>query len=107
MFLKAAVITSNTVIVTICHMYTLSTVVSVQMYVVEISPAVGKGLFGALNQLAITFGILAIEAFGIGNVLKYYHLAILPMMVILLFTLTVLGIFFYVKLHVGCCPRSN
>lgn len=61
------------------------------MYVVEISPAVGKGLFGALNQLAITIGILAIEAFGIGNILKYYHLAILPMTVILLFT--VLGIF--------------
>ena len=74
------------------HVYIVySLLVSVQIYVVEISPAVGKGLFGALNQLAITIGILAIEAFGIGNVLKYYHLAILPMMVILLFT--VLGIF--------------
>ena len=50
-----------------------------QMYVVEISPALGKGLFGALNQLAITIGILGVEAFGIGDVLKYYHLSLLPL----------------------------
>ena len=55
------------------------------MYVVEISPALGKGLFGALNQLAITIGILGVEAFGIGDVLKYYHLSLLPMAIVLLY----------------------
>lgn len=55
------------------------------MYIVEISPTVAKGLFGSLNQLAVTFGVLGIDLFGIGDKIPYYYLPLVPMVLILVF----------------------
>ena len=60
------------------------------MYIVEISPTLGKGLFGSLNQLAVTIGVFAVEALPIGNdFFKYTRLAIVPMILILILVILV------------------
>ena len=62
-----------------------------QMYIVEISPTLGKGLFGSLNQLAVTIGVFAVEALPIiGNdFFSYTRLAIVPVVIIVIFVILV------------------
>lgn len=58
----------------------------VQMYIVEISPTLAKGLFGSMNQLAVTIGIFIVEALGIkSDFFAYNTLAVIPMILILIF----------------------
>ena len=58
-----------------------------QLYIAEISPKNLRGLFGNMNQLAITVGILLVQALGIG--LRYEWLSLIGLVIILLFvTLT-------------------
>ena len=58
-----------------------------QLYIAEISPKNLRGLFGNMNQLAITVGILLVQALGIG--LHYEWLSLIGLVIILLFvTLT-------------------
>ena len=54
-----------------------------QLYIAEISPRDLRGLFGAMNQLAVTIGVLLVQALGIK--LNYEWLCIGGLVIMLLF----------------------
>lgn len=54
-----------------------------QLYITEISPKNLRGLFGAMNQLAITVGVLLVQALGIG--LSYAWLCVVGLAIMLLY----------------------
>jgi len=54
-----------------------------QLYIAEISPDNLRGLFGAMNQLSVTVGILLVQALGIG--LRYDWLCVIGLVIMLLF----------------------
>ena len=56
-----------------------------QLYIAEISPRELRGLFGAMNQLAATVGVLLVLALGIG--LSYDWLCVVALAAMLLFVL--------------------
>ena len=53
------------------------------MYIAEISPSDLRGLFGALNQLAVTIGILLVQSLGIG--LHYEWLCVIGLAILLVY----------------------
>jgi len=53
------------------------------LYIAEISPSDLRGLFGALNQLAVTVGILLVQALGIG--LHYEWLCVIALAILLVY----------------------
>jgi sugar porter (SP) family MFS transporter len=60
----------------------------VPVYIIEISPTDLKGLFGALNQFAVTIGILIIYA--LTSLVDYYIVALIAAGVTLLFAVSIL-----------------